>query len=61
MQDTIRFKCPHCEADYKVARIEAPAMRDKPVLCEECGGPLRNREGKFALRYFRTYGSRSGN
>jgi hypothetical protein len=26
------------------------------VICVECGGPLRNREGKFALKYRRTRG-----
>jgi hypothetical protein len=32
--------------------------RREQVLCLGCGGPLRNREGKFALKYFRVGGSR---
>jgi hypothetical protein len=47
------FRCPNCEAEYKVARIEAPATRDNQLACLSCGGPLRNREGKFVLKYFR--------
>jgi predicted Zn finger-like uncharacterized protein len=48
-----RFQCPNCEAAYKVVRVEAPADHNNPVLCLSCGGPLQNREGKFALKYFR--------
>ena len=53
MSEVTRFQCPNCEALYKVVRIEAPAAHDNPVLCLSCGGPLQNREGKFALKYFR--------
>jgi hypothetical protein len=49
------FSCPNCEAKYKVVRLEAPPTHDDPpLLCLSCGGPLRNRDGKFALKYFRT-------
>jgi hypothetical protein len=34
-------------------RVEAAARYDRPLLCASCGGPLRNRDGKFALKYFR--------
>jgi predicted RNA-binding Zn-ribbon protein involved in translation (DUF1610 family) len=54
-----RFRCPNCEAEYKVVRVEAFPTHDQPLLCLSCGGPLHNREGKFALKYFRTGGSRS--
>jgi predicted RNA-binding Zn-ribbon protein involved in translation (DUF1610 family) len=46
------FRCPNCDAEYLVERVEAaPTHRQVQVVCVECGGPLRNREGKFALRY----------
>ena len=58
MPDT-DFSCPNCEAKYKVVRVETPPTHDDPpLLCLSCGGPLRNRDGKFALKYFRT--DRSG-
>jgi len=47
------FKCPTCEATYKVVRIEAPPSHFKQLLCLGCGGPLRSRDGKYALTYFR--------
>ena len=53
------FRCPNCDTAYKVVRVDAPATHDEPLLCLSCGGPLHNREGKFALKYFRTDGSRS--
>ena len=57
MTDIAKFQCPNCEADYKVVRVEAPPDHNNPVLCLGCGGPFQNREGKFALKYFRTDGS----
>jgi predicted RNA-binding Zn-ribbon protein involved in translation (DUF1610 family) len=54
-----RFQCPNCQAQYKVVRVEASPTDDQPLVCLSCGGPLHNREGKFALKYFRTDGSRS--
>lgn len=47
------FQCPTCEAAYKVVRIEAPPSHDRQLLCLGCCGPLRSREGKYALKYFR--------
>jgi hypothetical protein len=54
------FNCPTCDALYKLVRVEAPLNHDRreQVLCLGCGAPLRNREGKFALKYFRVGGSR---
>jgi hypothetical protein len=54
MPETIRFECPICETRYKVVRVEAPTTQDRPLTCLSCGAPLLNREGKFALKYFRT-------
>jgi len=54
MPDPVLFKCPTCEAKYKVVRVEAPAEYDRQLICLSCGAPIRNREGKFALKYFRT-------
>ena len=49
------FRCPNCDAEYVVERVEAiPTRRHVQVVCVECGGPLPNREGKFALKYRRT-------
>jgi predicted Zn finger-like uncharacterized protein len=54
MTEPMNFKCPTCNASYKVVRAEAPPTHDNQLLlCLSCGGPLRNREGKFALKYFR--------
>ena len=50
------FNCPICGTLYKLVRVEAPTANDKPLTCLSCGGPLLNREGKFALKYFRTNG-----
>jgi len=40
-------------------RVEAPVDHNDRVLCLSCGGPLQNREGKFALKYFRVDGGPS--
>jgi predicted RNA-binding Zn-ribbon protein involved in translation (DUF1610 family) len=53
-----KFQCPNCKAEYKVVRVEAPPTHDQPLFCLSCGGPLHNRDGKFALKYFRTDGPR---
>jgi hypothetical protein len=47
------FRCPNCGAEYRVERVEAASThkRQVQVVCVECGGPLRNRDGKYALRY----------
>ena len=38
-------------------RVEAPPSSDENrLLCLSCGAPLLNREGKYALKYFRTNG-----
>jgi hypothetical protein len=48
-----KFECSTCQAEYKLVRIESPPTHDKQLTCLSCGAPLRNREGKFALKYFR--------
>ena len=53
MAETTTFNCQTCETSYKVVGIEAPPEHDRQLICLSCGGPLRNREGKFALKYFR--------
>jgi DNA-directed RNA polymerase subunit RPC12/RpoP len=51
---TTKFECSTCQAEYKLVRVETPPdRRDKQLTCLSCGAPLRNREGKFALKYFR--------
>jgi predicted RNA-binding Zn-ribbon protein involved in translation (DUF1610 family) len=49
----VSFKCPICGAQYRVVPAEAPPTHGHELLCLSCGGPLRNREGGFALKYFR--------
>jgi len=56
--EATKFNCPNCEAEYKLVRVEAPPTHDLQLVCLRCGGPLRNREGKFALKYFRTKGAK---
>ncbi len=53
MPEPVKCYCPCCETPCKVVRIEAP-FNDKQLLCLSCGAPLRNREGKYALKYFKT-------
>jgi len=57
-EKSTKFRCPICNAEYLVARIEAPATQDKPLLCLGCDGPLQDRDGKFVLKYFCTSGSK---
>ena len=53
-ETTTKFHCLNERAEYLVARVEGPPTHDElPLLCLGCDGPLRNREGKFALKYFR--------
>ena len=42
-ENAIAFHCPTCEAQYKVVRVKAPPRNDRELLCQKCGGPLRNR------------------
>ena len=58
LDSATKFRCPNCEAEYKVVRVAAPDTFDVQLLCLSCGAPLHNREGKFLLKYFRT--ERSG-
>ena len=51
--DKSRFKCPNCEANYKLVRAEAgPQSLDRQVTCRSCGAPFPGREGGFVLKYF---------
>ena len=58
MREATSFKCPTCDAAYKVVRAEALPKHDRELTCLSCGGPLRSREGKFALKYFPAEGER---
>jgi hypothetical protein len=53
MAEATRFKCPTCEAVYNIVRVEAPPEYTRQLICLNCGAPLLNREGKFALKYYR--------
>jgi len=56
--EVTRFQCPNCEATYNLIRVEAPPKYDRQLACLSCGAPLRNRDGKFALKYFQIEGAR---
>jgi hypothetical protein len=49
---TSRSGASSSEWGPRMVRIEAPPDNHQ-LLCLSCGGPLRNREGKFATKYFR--------
>jgi predicted RNA-binding Zn-ribbon protein involved in translation (DUF1610 family) len=61
MTEVTKFRCPTCDAEYLVVRVEASSTHDNPLLCLSCGGPLQNRDGRFALKYFRKSGSKRMN
>jgi hypothetical protein len=59
MTEATKFQCPNCKTGYKVVRVEAGCTgEDRQLTCLGCGAPLLSRDGKFALKYFRTEGSR---
>jgi hypothetical protein len=59
MPEATKFQCTNCKTGYKVVRVEAGRTGDdRQLTCLGCGAPLLSREGKFALKYFRTEGSR---
>jgi predicted Zn finger-like uncharacterized protein len=48
-----RFNCPDCSAQYKVVKVEAPALANvEEVKCINCGAALQARDGKLVLKYF---------
>jgi hypothetical protein len=50
---TILRRCPNCDAQYKVVRVEvSPTDNFREITCVSCGGPLQGRDGKSALKYF---------
>jgi predicted RNA-binding Zn-ribbon protein involved in translation (DUF1610 family) len=58
MNEAMPFACPTCGAYYKLERVEAPpTLHEGQLVCTSCGGPLRVRGGRFALKYFRVGGS----
>jgi hypothetical protein len=42
--------------DVRVRVEAAPSAEEHPLTCLSCGAPLRNREGQYALKYFRVNG-----
>ena len=40
------FRCPNCNSQYKLIRVEAdPAATYGQIECPHCGGPLNGRGG----------------
>src|SRR3974377_1115324 len=60
-ENSTKFRCPLCNAEYLVVRIEEAATQDSTLLCLGCDGPLQDRDGKFVLKYFCTSGSKHVN
>ena len=59
MSEPTLFRCPNCDAQYKVVRAEAPpSPNDHEITCLSCGAPLNPRVGKFVLKYFLVGGRR---
>ena len=50
----VAFRCPNCDAQYKIVEVEAPPgpTTDREMTCLCCGGPLHGRQGLFLLKYF---------
>lgn len=54
------YLCPNCGAHYRMVRVEADPDASAPELtCLSCGAPMQNRQGRFALKYFRVDGRRA--
>ena len=52
-RDPILRRCPNCDAQYKVVRLEVNQSDNfREITCVSCGGPLQGRDGKSALKYF---------
>jgi hypothetical protein len=57
MENVTKFRCPTCDSQYKIVRVEVPLTENEhPLTCLGCGAPLLNRDGKFVLKYFRVDG-----
>jgi len=53
MPKPVSFNCPHCNALYKVVRVEvAQTSPEREIACRRCGAPLQGREGAFIFKYF---------
>jgi hypothetical protein len=49
-----RFNCPSCGALYTVVEVEPEGTSDdNDVACAVCRAPLRARDGRHVLKYFR--------
>jgi hypothetical protein len=47
------FNCPHCDAGYKLVRVEAESGKTyRPVRCKVCRGALPATDGGEVLKYF---------
>jgi predicted Zn finger-like uncharacterized protein len=50
--EPIPFRCPSCEAEYKIVTIEAcDAVRGK-IRCLKCDALFPAGEGRVAFKYF---------
>jgi hypothetical protein len=50
--EPIPFRCPGCEAEYKLVTVEACDDARSQVRCLKCDAPLPAGEGSVALKYF---------
>jgi hypothetical protein len=47
-------RCPHCNALYRVVRVEAVSTEIpvRKIPCLNCGGDLDTRKGSYLLKWF---------
>ena len=48
----IPFRCPRCEAEYKIVTIETRDLVDGKVRCLKCDVLFHPGEGHVAFKYF---------
>src|SRR5262245_1352538 len=51
---TVPFKCPSCNASYRLAYSKAKGAPDdeRDVKCVACGRPFPQRQGRSVFRYY---------
>jgi hypothetical protein len=50
--EPIPFRCPTCEAEYKIVTIEACDVVRGKIHCLKCDAPFPAGEGRVAFKYF---------
>jgi hypothetical protein len=50
--EPIPFRCPGCEAEYKIVTIEVCDVQQGKLRCLRCDTLLPTGEGRVAFKYF---------